>query len=126
MDETELNRIVDAWIVAEDAADGSSVRESNWWAVEQVIDWSLERKGEHLWRFITAAYKRDLSDRVVSTLAAGPLEDLLAKQGPEFIERVEDLARREPRFNYLLGGVWRNTMTDEIWQRVQNARHEVW
>ena len=122
----ELNEIVNAWIAAEEAEQGSPVSESNWWAVSQVIDWSLERQGERLWEFITAAYKRDLSDKVISSLAAGPLEDLLAKQGPEFIERVEELARKDPQFNYLLGGVWRNTMTDEIWQRVQSARHDVW
>ena len=122
----DLSQIVEAWIVAEEAEQGSPVHESNQWAISRVNDWSFEREGENLWQFITTAYKRDLSDKVVSSLAAGPLEDLLAKQGPEFIERVEELARKDPRFNNLLGGVWRNTMSDEIWQRVQAARHQVW
>ena len=126
MDETELNKIVNAWIAAQDAEQGSAEHESNWWAISKVSDWSFERQGELLWRFIMAAYQRDLSDKAVSVLAAGPLEDLLAKQGPEFIERVEELARRDPKFNDLLGGVWRNAMSDEIWQRVQAARHHVW
>jgi hypothetical protein len=126
MDETDLNKIVTAWFAAQDAERSKAERESNWWAVGEVIDWSLERRGELLWQFIVAAYKRDLPDKIVALLAAGPLEDLLAKQGPEFIERVEELARRDPKFNYLLGGVWRNTMTDEIWQRVQAARLHVW
>jgi hypothetical protein len=122
----DLDEIVDAWVAAHNAEDRSAEYKSNWWAVEQVMDWALERQGEQLWRFITVAYKRDLSDRAVGVLAAGPLEDLLAKQGPEFIDRVEELARKDPQFNYLLGGVWRNTMTDDIWQRVQTARHKVW
>lgn len=126
MDETNLNQVVDAWIAAVKAERGSPEHESNWWAIEQVIDWALERQGEDLWRFIMVAYNRDLSDEAVSVLAAGPLEDLLAKQGPDFIERVEELARTDPKFNDLLGGVWRNTMTDEIWRRVQTARHHVW
>ena len=126
MDETELNRIVDAWIAAEYAEERSPERESNPWAIEQVLDWSLERRGEHLWRFILAVYRRDLSDKAVAVLAAGPVEDLLAKQGPEFIDRVEELARKDPKFNYLLGGVWQNMMSAEIWQRVQAARHHVW
>lgn len=126
MDEMELNKIVDAWIASESAEDGSPERESNWWAIEKVNDWSFNREGEHVWQFITAAYKRDLSDKVFSSLAAGPVEDLLAKQGPQFIERVEELARKDPKFKYLLGGVWRNAMTDEVWQRVQAARHDVW
>ena len=45
------------------------------------MDWSLEREGEHLCRFITAAYQRHLSDKALAALAAGPLEELLAKQG---------------------------------------------
>ena len=126
MDETELNRIVNAWIVAEEAEPGNPERESNWWAIQQVMDWSFERQGELLWRFITAAYKRQLSDKVVSSLAAGPLEDLLVKQGPEFIDRVEELARLDPDFNDLLGGVWRNNMSEEIWKRVEAARHRTW
>jgi|SRR5690242_9197795 len=126
MDDMDLDQIVTAWITAEDADNRDPERESNWWATEQVIDWWLKREGEQLWQFITTAYKRDLSDKVLGCLAAGPLEDLLATQGPEFIERVEELARRDPKFNYLLGGVWRNSMTDEIWQRVQAARLNVW
>lgn len=126
MDETELNEIVTAWIAAEEAAPNSPECEANWWAIEQVMFWTLDREGEHLWRFIVAAYQHDLSDKVIALLAAGPVEDLLAKQGPEFIERVEELARRDPRFNYLLGGVWRNTMTADVWERVQAARLHVW
>ena len=126
MEEMDLNKIVNAWIASESAEDGSPDRESNFWAIEHVSDWSFKREGEHVWQFITAAYKRDLSDKAFSSLAAGPLEDLLAKQGPEFIERVEELARKDPQFKYLLGGVWRNAMTDEVWQRVQAARHDVW
>lgn len=126
MDEVELNQIVDAWVAAESAEERSPERKSNEWAVERVMFWAMDGEGELLWRFVTAAYQRDLSDKTVAILAAGPLEDLLADDGPEYIERVEELARRDPKFNYLLGGVWRSTMTDEIWRRVQAARLNVW
>ncbi len=121
-----LSEIVDAWVAANCAEPGSPEYESNWWAIDQVMDWSLDHEGEQLWQFITVAYKRELPDKAVGMLAAGPLEDLLAKQGPVFIDRVQELARRDPQFNYLLGGVWRNAMTKEVWQRVQTARNEVW
>jgi hypothetical protein len=126
MDETKLNEIINAWIIAEEAERGSPEHESNWWAIEQVMDWTYERQGEDLWQFITTAYKRGLSDKAFGALAAGPLEDLLAQQGPEFIERIEELARKDPEFNELLGGVWQNTMDDEIWRRVQAARLNTW
>ena len=126
MDETELNSLIDAWIAVQDAKSNGPEQEAHWWAMDQVTDWTYDGPYEQLWQFITVAYKRNLSDRAIASLAAGPLEDLLAKQGPEFIERVEELARTDPKFNGLLGGVWRNTITDEIWQRVQKARLHVW
>ena len=126
MDQPELNRVVDAWIAGHETEDGTPEHARNWWAVSQVINWHLDGEADLLWAFIHIAYKRNLSDRVVSVLAAGPLEDLLAKHGPIFIERVEQLARQDPAFNSLLGGVWQNTMTDEVWERVKAVRRQVW
>ena len=126
MDELELNRVVDAWVAGHEAEDGTPERERNWWAVSLVMNWALDGEADLLWSFILTAYKRNISDRVVSVLAAGPLEDLLAKHGPVFIDRVEQLARQDATFNCLLGGVWRNTMSEEVWERVQAARREVW
>ena len=58
---------------------------------------------------------------VVGLLAAGPLEDFLSAYGPQFIDRVEVEARRDRRMAWALGGVWKFTMTDEVWARVQRA-----
>ena len=126
MDKTALDRIATAWIAVQQAKRGSPEYEANWWAISEVLDWALDGDGDRLWEFILEVYKRDLPDKVVGVLAAGPLEDLLAKRGVDFIDRIEELARKDPRFNYLLGGVWRNTMTDEVWQRVQAIRNHVW
>lgn len=67
-----------------------------------------------------------MSDRVIAVFAAGPLEDLLAKHGQKYIDRIEELALEDEKFNMLLGGVWRNTMASEVWNRVQTARKQVW
>ena len=61
-----------------------------------------------------------------SLLAAGPLEDLLSEHGPVFIDRLEQEATASKRFDHLLGGVWRLSMTDDVWNRVQKARSAVW
>ena len=115
MDKAELDKIVTAWITAEQAERRSPEHEANWWAVFEVLGWAPEEEGELLWEFILEVYKRDPPDKAIGSLAAGPLEDLLAKRGPDFIDRVEDRARKDPKFNYVLGGVWRNSMTDEVW-----------
>ena len=126
MDKREITRVVDAWIEGQDAGKGADEHKSNWWAIEQFMDWALHGEADLLWTFVLSTYNRNISDRVVSVLAAGPLEDLLAKHGPEFIERVEQLARQDKKFNFLLGGVWRNSMSEDVWKRVQAVRHSTW
>jgi len=125
MEEAELNKIVTAWIAAEKGKDGPE-DEANSWAFFEVLDWALEGEGEKLWPFILKVYKHDLPENVMAVLAAGPLEDLLAKRGEDYIDRVEELARKDPKFSYLLGGVWRNSMTDEVWERVKAVRNTEW
>lgn len=129
MNQEELDAVIDAWIAAQEAEEGSPEYEKSFWAVGEVIDWGLGPevgKPELLWRFILSAYKRDFSERVAAVLAAGPIEDLLSEFGPDYIARVEELARKDGRFKWLLGGVWRLGMTDEVWRRLESARDEVW
>jgi hypothetical protein len=52
-------------------------------------------------------------------LSAGAVEDLLSRNGTEMIPLVEAEARRDPSLAKLLGGVWKNRMTDEVWSRLQ-------
>jgi hypothetical protein len=73
---------------------------------------------------ILCAVQFELTPDQLSVLAAGPLEILLSEHGPDFIERVESEAAHNPRFNLLLGGVWRLKMTEDVWSRVQKARRQ--
>lgn len=116
--------LVKEWVEAEEHSkrDGKF----NHRAVNYVLELHLEEKFDELWSFIKLAYKEELSEKVMSSLAAGPLEDLLANAGEKYIDEIETLARKDKKFNYLLGGVWKNTISDEIWQRVCNARNEEW
>lgn len=63
--------------------------------------------------------------RIVGNTAAGPLEDLLAAHGADFIDAVEVEARRDRRMSWTLGCVWQNSMNDEVWSRVQRAAGNV-
>ena len=58
---------------------------------------------------------------VVGLLAAGPLEDFLSLYGPDYIDRVEAEARQDRRMAWALDRVWKFTMTDDVWSRVQRA-----
>ena len=81
---------------------------------------------ECAWLVVQEILNRDLSSDEEALLAAGSLENLLALHGAVFIDRVERMAASNPRFKYLLGGVWRCEMPAEIWTRIQAVRDSVW
>lgn len=81
---------------------------------------------EGLWSMILEVLGRDPPDQVIAVLAAGPLEEYLAQGGDQVIGRVETQAGKDPKFRHLLGGVWKNSMSDEVWARVQACRDPAW
>ena len=100
-------------------------REENFWAFE-VFDDVSRTDPELCWELILQTLHTPHAESVEEILAAGPLEDLLARFGPAFIDRVEAKAEKDPKFKDLLGGVWQNDMTNEVWARVQACRGEPW
>ena len=82
---------------------------------------------EAAWQAVLRIMQHKLSDKQISLLAAGPIEDLLAWHGAHFIDRIEAEARRSQAFAHVLGGVWRRDIPQEIWQRVETAQGgKVW
>jgi Family of unknown function (DUF6869) len=82
--------------------------------------WQLcEDEPERAFQFVLEVLGRDHSDKILEVLSAGPLEEVLARHGEKMIERVEAEARANLMFATLLGGVWQNDMSDEVWRRVQ-------
>ena len=76
---------------------------------------------QKVWNIILLIWSMDPSATIIQELSAGPLEDLLAQHGDGVIGLVEAETQRDPTFAKLLGGVWKNRMTDEVWGRVQSV-----
>jgi hypothetical protein len=117
MPDEELDQLADAWIAYWHASEGSPTREKLAWSTD-LYDLQYHAP-EELWELILLIHEKDQSDKIQEVLSAGPVEDLLAMYGDEFIERIELTARSDPKFARLLGGVWQNSMSDAIWNRVQ-------
>jgi hypothetical protein len=115
----ELHKLADAWITYHRCPKVSPDRETTAWATD-LYELTCSDP-ETLWLLIMAIHTRDQSPRIQEVLSAGPVEDLLSKHGEGFIERVEIEAQRDPTFANLLGGVWKNTMPDAIWERLQSV-----
>ena len=118
-----MNRadVVTAWIANQHAVMNSDDHERTFWAFGLIHDLCDERP-EAAWELIKLILKQDCSSNIMQNLSAGPLEDLLAKHGAEYIDKVEAQAKDDPQFANLLGGVWQNAMTDAVWNRVLKAR----
>ena len=82
------------------------------------FDWLVTDDPEQAWATILEVLSKTDSLQVLGQLAAGPLEDLLSNHGEHFIDRTEELARIDPKFAVLLGGVWKFQITDPIWERI--------
>lgn len=116
----DLGSLADAWVRYWREPEESEARD----ALSRVTDRerNLVRKDpDTAWFLVLEILRRDSSDEIAEVLSAGLLEDLLAKHGVHLIQRVEHQAKTSPEFASLLGGVWKNAMSDDIWKRVQAA-----
>jgi hypothetical protein len=59
-------------------------------------------------------------DSILSHLSSGPVESMLAKNGTVIIDRVEELCSLNPNFKKCVKNVWRNTITQDVWDRIQH------
>ena len=59
----------------------------------------VREEPERAWPMILSLIGASRSDQFLAILAAGPLENLLCEHGEAFIERVEQLAARDPAFS---------------------------
>jgi len=85
-----------------------------------VIEISLNRPDD-TWHFILEVSKKTDIEFILFNLAAGPLETMLASYGEDVIDRVELEAKANPRIRYLLRSVWRQSISDKLWIRIQSA-----
>ena len=120
MNETDDLGLAKAWIALQHAErrmkDGDARFEAH-----IALDELRTSDPERCWSVILRIFEQDQSEKLLANLAAGPLEDLLATHGERFIERVETLARQEPRFRFTIQMVWRNTISEPVWARLRKA-----
>ena len=115
-----------AYIAAYSSDNDLSPDDPLWWAFERSLLVLRRDASEEIWQFVLTVLAKGPPQSVLGNLSAGPLEDLIAYEGSRFIDRIEQLARRDPAFRHLLGGVWQNRTPPDIWRRVELARGASW
>ena len=100
--------------------------EDDWASVGEAVTFMNFTAGpDQQWQFICSAVAQADSDDELGHIAAGPVEHLLGWHGEGFIARVEAQAAGDGKFARMLTGVWKHTMTDEVWARVQAVQARV-
>ena len=127
MDTQSSDEIAEEWVLAWSGKEPPSVG-----AVIGAprLDWELpqEDPGLCLESIVKVLGRIDGSspNPLLAALAAGPLEDLLAKNGGAVVDQVEVLARRNPKFRLLLNGVWDSTIKPEVLSKLAKYRDQRW
>jgi hypothetical protein len=116
-----INEFADNWILDQDTGGG----DFNILNMEFSFGRDAGAADGWLAAIITIAH-RTMDGRHDSVLAAGMLEDFLGKHGEVYIDIVAILAKESPRFRNLLGGVWRGSMTKNVWHKIEVIRDKAW
>lgn len=125
MNSDEIEAWATAYIALQQDPDRLKGDHPLFWATERFMP-GRSVTADDCWLAILAILSRNPPEPVIGVLAAGALEDLIDDYGPQFIDRIELEARRNPAFRHLLGGVWESS-TPAIWARIETARnHQHW
>jgi hypothetical protein len=90
------------------------------WKLTSLIESKLDP--DKALRVILGITALDNKGAVVGRLGAGPLEDFLNNSGPDYIELIEQLAAKNPRFRMVLKGVWQTAEMDlGVWNRLKES-----
>ena len=118
MNETDLQKVAQAWVTMHLAAEDSQTYDENFWSYEAVSE-MCDSEPEQCLAVIELILSLSDDDKIVSNLAAGPVEDLLVKHGSLVIKPIIASAKSHPLWKRMLGAVWKNDIQDSVWLEVQ-------
>lgn len=97
---------------------------------ESILDWDLPREQPEkcldIILVVLEKIKNQPDNKLLSILAAGPLEDLLHENGEKVVNRVETNARKNPLFRKLLNGVWDSEVNESVKNQLSKYMKERW
>ncbi len=120
MDSRKRERLAKLWI-AYMRAESDATKPTGGLEVFESMQGLTEEDPETIWGVILGMLRQDHSDKILMVLSAGPLENLLAAHGQKFIDRVEAEVQANQHFRTLLGGVWKSSIANEVWERIQKV-----
>jgi hypothetical protein len=117
----ERNQLAKAWIALQTTPQNSPEYNALFWSFERTYRLVREDPGE-AWKLVLTIWSFDQSMATRQGLCTGPIGELLCYHGESIITHIEHQSKTDPSFARLLGGLWQNSMSDAIWNRL----HDVW
>jgi len=84
-----------------------------------LMSWETSMPLEERWETVVDMVQLAPNERCLGDIAAGPLESLLVRYGDETFELLRQEVARNSKFARTLKRVWKCTMTDEFWSKLQ-------
>lgn len=103
-----VEALADRWL-ADHLTDDGDPEEPAW---SDLCVFELDSAPETLFAFCLRIIRKATTPWQLGLVAAGPLEDLMTAHGADFIDRIEDQARRSARVRYALTGLWTGDMPE--------------
>ena len=95
-------------------------RDDRFWAWERVND-LVQDDALAGWAMVRLLIAGAGSERQFGAIGAGPFEDLLNSHGDQLIDLIVDAASIDPQVRQTLAGVWKSSIDDEVWRRIESV-----
>ena len=119
------NDLATAWIQFQSLSK-ESLEYDQLFSVAERLDDLARSEPAAAWNVIQEIIALNQSDTILAMVGAGPFEDLMVHHGALLIDKVESCARASPAFRRMLGTVWKNAISDEVWDRLRAVAPPSW
>jgi hypothetical protein len=119
------NNLAAVWVRFQRLPKGSNEYDDLFWAFERMDD-LCDSEPATAWNIIQEIIALNSTDNILAMVGAGPFEDLMVRHGAMFIDKVESCARVNPDFRRMLGIVWKNQISDDVWVRLKGVAAPSW
>lgn len=117
-----MDKLVEGWIIAQGIDVASDKYDAVCWAIDELFDLAHD-KPDRLLKVVVDILSIDSSQKVIGSLGAGVLEELLLYHGDRFIENIIELSDSNPDFRKCLSFVYIDE--DDVSPRVYSKMNEI-
>ena len=114
-DSAEIRELAEEWLTKRDGV---------WTDEDDRFCGMLHADPDRTLSVIFASMQLTDDRRILSGLAAGPVEDFLGVHGEVYLDTFHTLALEHRRLRDVLDGVWQGAMPKRVWHRIEILKQQ--